>query len=124
MQKQPAKDANLAGKFADVVAKDVDGQSKFFLMRYVLDFQGRFEEILDLAEEFKKSCNDERNSAKAKDKELDEFMAHYFLERKCETLTVVELRNYIKEIDLDKNHCVSFIEYAVWKYKKNISRSI
>jgi len=47
-------------------------------------------------------------------------MAHYFLEKKLETLTVVELRNYIKDIDLDKNHCVSFIEYAVWKYKKTL----
>jgi len=55
MQKPVAKDVNLAGKFAEIVAKDVDGQSKFFLMRYVLDFQGKFEEILDLAEEFKKS---------------------------------------------------------------------
>jgi len=54
MQKPVAKDVNLAGKFAEIVAKDVDGQSKFFLMRYVLDFQGKFEEILDLAEEFKK----------------------------------------------------------------------
>jgi hypothetical protein len=108
-------------KFKEVTALNIDGQAKFFLTRFVLDFQGNFEEILDLAEDFKKFANDEKNTNCPKDREMNEFVAHLFLERKGETLTVKALRDYLTEIDLDKNNNVAFIEYALWKYKKTLA---
>jgi hypothetical protein len=111
--------AALQQKFKEVTAKNIDDQCRFFLTRFVLDFSGNFEEVLTLCEEFKKFAADEKNGA-PKDRELDEFIMHQFLERKGETLTVKALREHLQEIDLDKNHNVSFIEYALWKWKKGV----
>jgi len=108
------------GKFAEVTATNIDSQCKYFLTRFVLDFQGKFDEVLDISEEFKKMASDTRNTA-PHDRELNEFMAHIFLERKGETLTVKALREHMNEIDLDKKHNVSFIEYLLWKFKKTLS---
>ena len=38
------------GQWTDLVAKDVHGQAKFFLQSFVLEFQGNFEEVLDIAQ--------------------------------------------------------------------------
>jgi len=62
----------------------------------------------------------QKNTSPNKDRELDEFTAHLFLERKGEPLTVAALRLHLNEIDLDKNRNVSFIEYIIWKYKKTL----
>jgi len=112
--------SDITQKFAQVTATNIDAQAKFFLSRFVLEFQGKFEEILDLAEEFKKFALDDRNTGAPKDREMNEFVAHLFLERKGEPITVAKLREYINQIDLDKNHNVSFIEYALWKYSKTL----
>jgi len=80
---------------------------------------GGFDEILDLGEDFKKFASDTRNTAD-KSREVDEFMAHLFLEKKGETLTVAALRGYLSELELEKSHNVSFLEYALWKYKKTL----
>jgi len=109
--------ANYAAKFKEVTSTSIDDQAKFFLRSFVLDFQGRFEEVLDLAEEFKGFAPKEGVV-----RELEEDRAHYFLERRGETLTVVQLREYLKQIDLDSNHKVAFIEYILWKYKKNLEQ--
>lgn len=53
--------------------------------------------------------------------ELDEFGAHRFLEAFGETLSVVEMRNALKEIDLDFNKRVSLVEYLVFKYKGEVT---
>jgi hypothetical protein len=48
-------------------------------------------------------------------KDLEEHNAHMFLERRGETLTAAALRDILKEIDVDNNHRVAFIEYALFK---------
>ena len=61
-----------------------------------------FEEVLDLAEEFKKYAPDTGVV-----RELEEDQAHLFLERRGETLTVVELRD---------GRCTSLVRF-VFKWK-------
>eukprot|EP00494_Astrolonche_serrata_P026010 UN26271 len=48
---------------------------------------------------------------------LDEFEAHRFLEKRGETLTVIAMRKRLAELDLDKDHCMSLLEYAVSAFK-------
>ncbi len=45
--------ANM-GKFAEIVKKTIDEQARFFLERYMDEFTGRWEEVLDQAQEFRK----------------------------------------------------------------------
>lgn len=49
--------------------------------------------------------------------ELEEMIAHRFLERRGETLTVREMREVLREIDLDTNKNVSLSEYIIFRHK-------
>lgn len=44
----------LQTQLAEVTAMTIDGQATFFLRAFVAEFAGNFEEVLDLAEDFKK----------------------------------------------------------------------
>jgi len=105
-------------KFADLTSKTAEEQAQFFLRVFVMEFMGTFEEVLNLCAEFRKfgSADGQKEIS-----ELDEFETHRFLEKRGETLTVKALReNILKELDIDQNHRVSFIEYLLWKNKKTV----
>eukprot|EP01100_Stratorugosa_tubuloviscum_P000945 TRINITY_DN120_c0_g1_i1.p1 TRINITY_DN120_c0_g1~~TRINITY_DN120_c0_g1_i1.p1 ORF type:complete len:254 (-),score=131.29 TRINITY_DN120_c0_g1_i1:170-931(-) len=105
-------------QFRQIAVTSVDDQSKTFLRAFVLEFQGSFEQVLDLGAEFKKCI--EPNSSRG---ELGEFDCHLFLEKRGETLTVKELRENLKqEVNLAKEHNVAFIEYLLWKYHKTCAQ--
>jgi hypothetical protein len=109
--------AEFTDKLKQVTStQSVDDQAITFLRAFVADFSGRFEEVLTLAEEFKKYGNP--NDTKIRD--LDEFQAHLFLEKRGETKTVTDLREQLKAIDLDSNNRLAFIEYLLFKYNKTL----
>lgn len=53
--------------------------------------------------------------------ELDEFGAHRFLESIGEVLSVKDMRQALRDIDLDFNKKVALIEYIVYKYRKDVN---
>jgi len=55
---------------------------------------------------------------KANGNELDEFWSHKFLESIGETLTVVELREKLKKIDMDSNGKMALLEFLAFYYGK------
>lgn len=106
-------DEESVAKFRPLTQTTVDEQAKKFLRCFITELQSRFEEVLDLAEEFKKyGPKDTPFNDLAEDK------AHLFLENRGETLTVIALRQYLK-VDLG-THKVSFIEYLLWKFQKTV----
>jgi len=107
-------DQQLMNKFKEITALPTNDQVKFFLKAFASDFIGSFQSVLDLAGEFLRFAPDQNV------KDLDEFQGHRFLESKDETLTVVALREFLKEIDLDRNNRLAFIEYLLYKYKKTL----
>eukprot|EP01114_Cavostelium_apophysatum_P000549 TRINITY_DN1049_c0_g1_i1.p1 TRINITY_DN1049_c0_g1~~TRINITY_DN1049_c0_g1_i1.p1 ORF type:complete len:294 (+),score=124.18 TRINITY_DN1049_c0_g1_i1:218-1099(+) len=52
--------------------------------------------------------------------ELDEFMAHKFLESLGETLTVMQLREKLRKIDLDQNGKMALLEYFAFRFNKTV----
>jgi len=100
-------------QFKEAVAKPIDEQAKIFLRAFVTDFQGKFEQVLDLVEEFRGYVT------KGGDGQLDEHQTHIFLEKKGEAATVVEFREKMKQIDIDFNKKVSVLEYLLFRYKKS-----
>jgi hypothetical protein len=52
--------------------------------------------------------------------ELDEFEAHRLLEKDGQAITVRDMRVKLKEIDLDSNNKVAFIEYAMFLKGKTL----
>jgi hypothetical protein len=51
---------------------------------------------------------------------LNEFEAHRFLETLGETLTVVEMRQRLKEVDIDFDGKISLLDYLTWRFKRSI----
>jgi len=60
------------------------------------------------------------DAKKATGNELDEFWSHKFLESIGETLTVVELREKLKKIDMDMNGHVALLEFLAFYYGKTV----
>jgi len=56
--------------------------------------------------------------------ELEEFMAHHFLESLGETLTVLELRAKLRKIDLDANGKCALLEYLVFRFGKTVTAAV
>jgi len=55
---------------------------------------------------------------------LDEFWSHKFLESFVETLTVIKLRETLRQIDLDANGKMALLEYLCFRYSKNVIQVI
>ena len=53
--------------------------------------------------------------------DLDEFNAHRFLERLDETKTVKQMRDELREIDMDFNKRMAIVEYLLWRYGHSVS---
>jgi len=103
-------------KFREITSsQSIDEQAMTFLRAFVGEFQGKFEEVLQLAEEFRKFC-----TQTGKIQELDEFEGHRFLEKRGETKTVKDMREQLQAIDIDSNNKVAFIEYLLFRYKKTL----
>lgn len=102
-----------AAKFREVCALSVDDQAMTFLRAFVVEFQGNFEEVLDLAEEFKTFG---KGAAK-----LEKNEAHRFLEARGETRTASDLRATLQFIDrnVGASGDLFFIEYLLFKYNKH-----
>jgi len=108
-----SKLGDFGQKLAALTAKSVDEQAHAFLHAFVVEFQGKFEDILNFAFEFKKFLKTGEN-------DLDELQAHVYLEKRGQTMTVKDFRQAIMDIDLDQNHRVAFIEFALFQFKKTL----
>jgi len=100
-------------KWEEIVSSSVDEQANYFLKAFVVEFSGqKFEEVLDLGQQFKKFL------LKSQDSDLEEDRSLLFLEKKGEVHTASELRGKLKSIDVDNNHRMAFLEYCLFKWSK------
>ena len=91
---------------------------RYFLREFVGEFVGKFDDVLTLSEEFMVAAG---GGARDSVQELDEQQAHIFLEKRGEPITVKDMRDRLREIDLDMNHKVAFIEYMMFSSKKTLA---
>jgi DNA polymerase III alpha subunit (gram-positive type) len=115
---QKISDAQRKG-FADIVAKKYSDQAIWYLNGFWKDgAEAEAETVWKYAQKFIEI--DEKR--KKEGNELDEFQAHKFLESLGETLTVVAMRDRLRQIDLDFNRRVALIEYLTVRYGKNVDQ--
>jgi len=112
---------HLKRQFKEICATSIDKQAEYWLKSFVKEMEHKIPEILELAEEFKAYLPDDdtdQSGATA----LDAFQAHVFLERKGQVLSVLELRDVMRQICAEENDVskFSFIEYLVWSYQKTL----
>ena len=104
--------AAYATKFEALTQLSIVEQAEAFLMQFVMEFRGRFNEVTDMALEFQGFAGPMAKGEHVQ--ELDEFQCHQFLEKRGETLTVSDLRDKLREIDIDSNGMVAFLEYLLF----------
>eukprot|EP00471_Norrisiella_sphaerica_P007631 CAMPEP_0184493252 /NCGR_PEP_ID=MMETSP0113_2-20130426/25499_1 /TAXON_ID=91329 /ORGANISM="Norrisiella sphaerica, Strain BC52" /LENGTH=418 /DNA_ID=CAMNT_0026878453 /DNA_START=41 /DNA_END=1297 /DNA_ORIENTATION=+ len=103
-------------KLKSLSAKKFKDQAVWFLNGY---WEEIFEKDMTQAENVyqwvkihEDICPKKKNGA-----ELNEFDAHRFLEKINETLSVKDMRAFLKSVDIDFNKMVSLTEYLVSKYR-------
>ncbi len=107
--------AEVQRRFADLVQQSVDEQAMAFLRAFVVEFSGKFEEVLLLAEQFKGFHEKNQKTAS-----LDQFQALRFLESRGETRTASDLRATLQFIDASHSSSeLNFVEYLLVNYKKH-----
>jgi len=106
-----------AAKFREFTSFTYIEQSKAFLNAYWHEYQNDAESVWDWTHEF--ITLDHEKGKEGSD--LDEFNAHRFLEKLGETKTIKDLRDELRDIDMDFNRRMALIEYLLFHYRKTIS---
>jgi len=113
-------EAKLKTDFLHLTRQKYADQAKWFLNGFWLQgAEQETEQIWSFTQKFI-SLDDK----KAAGNELDEFWSHKFLESIGETLTVVELREKLKKIDLDVNGKMALLEFLAFKYGKTVKQVV
>jgi len=110
----------VSDKFKEFSSSTYAEQGQAFLNAYWEEAGGEAELIWGWANQF-----GELDIDKAKEGcDLDEFNAHRFLEKLGETRTIREMRDELREIDMDFNKRMALIEYLLYRYRKPISEFV
>jgi flagellar biosynthesis GTPase FlhF len=113
-------DSKLKTQFDQITTRTYAGQAKWFLNGFWKEHEKDAEAIWEMVNNAIKI--DHRKGKEGN--ELDEFEAHRFLEGLGETLTVKDMRDKLREIDVDFNKRMALIEYLIFKYNKGVVQVI
>jgi len=98
-------------KWKALVAKPHADQAVWFLNAFWnAGVKHESEKIWEIAAQFNKLSKGGHD--------LDEFFSHKFLEESGETMTVLELRAKLSQIDIDKNKRMCISEYLLFKFSR------
>jgi len=109
---------DLASKFDALVLKDTDGQLEFFLKSFIFELGDDWKEVCELSKKFKKYLKDQSEK-----KDLNHVQASDFLQQNGKTRTGLERKKECKDIDLNSDGRICFIEYLLLHYKCMILKS-
>jgi hypothetical protein len=105
-------------RFSNAAKRPYVQQAIVFLNAYWNEFEDKTDDIYEYLQGFKKLDFADAGC------DLDEFYSHKFLETCGETLTALELRNALREIDVNQDHRMSLLEYLIFKYHKTVDELI
>jgi len=110
----------MEGKFKELTSMHYAAQAKWFLNGFWdAGMDKDHESVWKFTQKFM-----ELDPKKKEGCELDEFWAHKFLESLGETLTVIQLRDKLRKIDMDCNGRMALLEYLAFKYSKSVKEVI
>lgn len=102
-------------KFSELCKSSTIEQRDFFIKRFILDLDEKFNDVMDLHAAF---------DIKAKGGiDLDFVGASDFLQKNGKTRTATQIKGELKDVDVDNNGRTSFIEYLLLHYKVMILTS-
>jgi len=109
-------------QFNELAKKDVDGQCQFFLKSFIFALEGdSWKAVVELSKKYRAyivlAQRDEPNVV-----DLNAAQAADFLQQNGKTRTGTQRREELKDVDLNKDDRISFIEYLLLHYKAMILR--
>merc|ERR1711991_1304504 len=90
----------IMSSFSDISKGSIESQSKFFLNRYLSEFEGKFSEILEQPENFRKVAASDGDDANLSELDEVEFLA--YLDQQGRTMTRDQMRKTFANIDFDQ----------------------
>ena len=112
--------AEQQAAWSEIVGKNYAGQAVWFLNGFWDEMEAQAEDVWKWVELFGQLDQEKH----ADGCELDEFWSHKFLESLGETMTVIEMREKFRTIDVDFNKRMSLIEFLSYRFKKTIQEVI
>ncbi|KNC51706.1 uncharacterized protein AMSG_07772 [Thecamonas trahens ATCC 50062] len=108
-------------QFSDLCKKKYSEQAVWFLNGFWnKGMKEEAENVWKFAQKFI-----ELDASNSKDgNEIDEFLSHKFLETLDETMTVLEMRKKLREIDQDANGHMALLEYLVYRYGFGVDETV
>jgi len=111
---------NDSEKLANLAAKNYKEQAIWFLNAFWNTFAAK--EAENAWEYVHK--HQTLDPKKADGNELDEMLAHRFLEQINSTMTITELRDYIRSIGVEKVRYVPLVHYLIARYKADLHKLV
>jgi len=112
--------ASQQGAWSEIVTKKYSDQAIWFLNGFWEELESQAENVWKWVELFAELDQDKKGDGC----ELDEFWSHKFLESLGKTMTVIEMREKFRTIDVDFNKRMSLIEFLSYQFKKSIQQVI
>merc|ERR1712232_697856 len=106
----------LFNKFQDLISKSVADQTEYFLKSFIFALDSNWKELIELSKTFNKYLQEYCSS----DAALDPSQAADFLQKNGKTRTAMQRRTEIRDIDIDKDDRITFLEYLLLHYKAMI----
>jgi len=106
--------------WSEIVTKKYSDQAIWFLNGFWDELEPEAENLWKWVELFSELDQDKKGDGC----ELDEFWSHKFLESLGQTMTVIEMREKFRTIDVDFNKRMSMIEFLAYRFKKSIQAVI
>ena len=112
--------AEQQAAWSEIVEKNYADQAVWFLNGFWAEMEAQAEDVWKWVELFGQLDQEKH----ADGCELDEFWSHKFLESLGVTMTVIEMREKFRTIDVDFNKRMSLIEFLSFRFKKSIQAVI
>jgi len=103
----------LNAKFIELCQKDLDSQSEFFLKSFIFDLGEEWSQIPKLLKKFR----DYIKVGGEGREDLNVVQASDFLQKNGLERTATQRSEEIRDVDLDQNQRISFVEYLLLHYK-------
>lgn len=112
----PAKAKINREKFVELAKKPSDEQLEFFLKSFIFALDDQWKDVVRLNTEFQRYLEVARGGEKDKG-DLNFVQAAEFLQKHGKARIAQEIKDELKDIDLDNNSRISFIEYCLIHFK-------
>lgn len=109
------KESALMERFTELGHQPYSQQAIFFMNAFWEECGDSAEKIWAYYQGFLALDNKKEDGS-----ELDEFYSHKFLENYGETMTALELRNAMRQIDINHDNMMSLLEYLLFRFDQKV----